>query len=261
MAKRVERRTGDLTSALIDIHDEDPEAFTLEEIASICFSLSFAGHETTNYLIGNVVRRLLEDPTRWARVVADPAAIPGAVEETLRFDPSVCVWRRVTTRPARSAASSCPRARSSSCGWRPPAATPSVFPEPDAFDLDRDNARRHLAFGRGIHYCLGASLGKLEAELAVAELARRFPRLALVEDQELTLPPEHLLPRAAGAVGGGWRRRSSACVCGAARAYCISRGEADPGRRGRGRSSSAGGGPRRKMLVARLWPNNQHGAG
>jgi cytochrome P450 len=65
----------------------------------------------------------------------------------------------------------------------------SVFPEPDAFDLDRDNARRHLAFGRGIHYCLGASLGKLEAELAADELARRFPRLELVEDQELTFHP------------------------------------------------------------------------
>ena len=62
MDERVARRTGDLTSALIDIHDEDPEALTLDEIASICFSLSFAGHETTNYLIGNVMRRLLEDP-------------------------------------------------------------------------------------------------------------------------------------------------------------------------------------------------------
>ena len=61
--------------------------------------------------------------------------------------------------------------------------------EPDSFDLDRDNARRHLAFGRGIHYCLGASLGKLEAELALEELARRFPRLELVEDQELTFHP------------------------------------------------------------------------
>jgi cytochrome P450 len=65
----------------------------------------------------------------------------------------------------------------------------SVFPEPDSFDLERDNARRHLAFGRGIHYCLGASLGKLEAELALEELARRFPGLALVEGQELTFHP------------------------------------------------------------------------
>jgi hypothetical protein len=106
---------------LIDIHDEDPEALTLDEIASICFSLSFAGHETTTDLIGNVMRRLLEDRARWERVVADAEAIPGAVEETLRR--------------------------------------------------------------------LGSALGKLEAELAVAELARRWPELALVEGQEFTFHP------------------------------------------------------------------------
>jgi cytochrome P450 len=187
--ERVARRTGDLTSALIDIHDEDPEAFTLDEIASICFSLSFAGHETTNYLIGNVMRRLLEDRERWARVVADPAAIPGAVEETLRFDPSVCVWRRVTTRPATVGGVDLPAGAKLFLWLAAAGRDPSVFPDPDAFDVDRDNARRHLAFGRGIHYCLGASLGKLEAELAVAELARRWPELALVDGQELTFHP------------------------------------------------------------------------
>jgi cytochrome P450 len=187
--ERVARRTGDLTSALIDIHDEDPEAFTLDEIASICFSLSFAGHETTNYLIGNVLRRLLEDRARWERVVADPAVIPGAVEETLRFDPSVCVWRRVTTRPVTVGGVDLPAGAKLFLWLAAAGRDPSVFPEPEAFDVDRDNARRHLAFGRGIHYCLGASLGKLEAELAVAELARRWPDLALVEGHELTFHP------------------------------------------------------------------------
>jgi cytochrome P450 len=186
---RVARRTGDLTSALIDIHDEDPDALTLDEIASICFSLSFAGHETTNYLIGNVVRRLLEDRARWARVVGDPAAIPGAVEETLRFDPSVCVWRRVTTRPTTVGGVDLPAGAKLFLWLAAAGRDPSVFPEPDVFDVDRANARRHLAFGRGIHFCLGSALGKLEAELAVAELARRWPRLALVEDQELTFHP------------------------------------------------------------------------
>jgi cytochrome P450 len=71
---------------------------TRKEIASILFSLSFAGHETTNNLIGNAVRRLLEDPARWERLVAQPALIPAAIEEALRYDPSVPVWRRVTTR-------------------------------------------------------------------------------------------------------------------------------------------------------------------
>jgi cytochrome P450 len=189
VAERERRRAGDLTSALIDIHDEGPEAFTLDEIASILFSLSFAGHETTNHLIGNLMRRLLEDRARWERVVAEPATIPAAVEETLRFDPSVCVWRRVTTKAASVGGVELPAGAKLFLWLAAAGRDASVFPEPDAFDLDRDNARRHLAFGRGIHYCLGASLGKLEAELALEELARRFPRLALVEGQELRFHP------------------------------------------------------------------------
>src|ERR1700756_5840130 len=77
----------DLASDLIAIHREAPERLTLDEIASILFSLSFAGHETTTGLIGNTVRRLLEEPGRWARVVARPELIAAAVEETLRYDP------------------------------------------------------------------------------------------------------------------------------------------------------------------------------
>jgi cytochrome P450 len=187
--RRAARGLRDLTSALIDIHDEDPEAFTLDEIASILFSLSFAGHETTNYLIGNVVRRLLEDRARWERIVADPGAIPGAVEETLRFDPSVPVWRRVTTRPATVGGVDLPAGAKLFLWLAAAGRDASVFPEPDAFDLDRDNARRHLAFGRGIHYCLEATLGKLEAELALEELARRFPELALMDDRPLSFHP------------------------------------------------------------------------
>jgi cytochrome P450 len=111
------------------------------------------------------------------------------VEETLRFDPSVCVWRRVTTRPATVGGVDLPAGAKLFLWLAAAGRDPSVFPEPDAFDIDRDNARRHLAFGRGIHFCLGSALGKLEAELAVAELARRWPELALVEGQELTFHP------------------------------------------------------------------------
>src|SRR5262245_35687191 len=96
VATKATARQDDFASALLAIHDEDPAALTHEEISSILYSLTFAGHETTNYLIGNVVRRLLEDPARWDAVVADPKLIPGAVLEPLRFDPSVPAWRRVT---------------------------------------------------------------------------------------------------------------------------------------------------------------------
>ena len=87
VATKATDRADDFASALLAIHDEDPESLTHEEIASILFSLSFAGHETTNYLIGNAIRRLLEDATRWSAVVDDPSLIPGAVDETLRYDP------------------------------------------------------------------------------------------------------------------------------------------------------------------------------
>ena len=132
----------------------------------------------------------------------------------------------MTTQPAtRRRRRRCPRAPSSSCGWPPPAATPSVFPEPDAFDLDRENARRHLAFGRGIHYCLGASLGKLEAELAVAELARRWPRLALVEGQELSFHPNISFrgPQALWVVAG--RRLVRSALVALRGAYCLIEGK------------------------------------
>ena len=118
----------DFTSDLLAIHREDPDKLTLDEIASILFSLSFAGHETTNNLIGNTVRRLLEDPARWARVVADPALIPGAVRRrcaTTRRSPF-----GGASRPDRRRwpVLSCRPAPSSTSGWPPQAATQTPSP-------------------------------------------------------------------------------------------------------------------------------------
>jgi cytochrome P450 len=186
---KASERADDFAGALLAIHDEDREALTHEEIASILFSLSFAGHETTNYLIGNLVRRLLEEPARWDAVVADPSLIGSAVEETLRFDTSVPVWRRVTTRPARLGGVELPEGAKLFLWLAASGRDPAVFPEPERFDPQRANAKRHLAFGKGIHYCAGASLGKLEARLALEALATRFPRLRLVPGQELTFHP------------------------------------------------------------------------
>ncbi|MBV8980659.1 MAG: cytochrome P450, partial [Acidimicrobiia bacterium] len=94
VAAKASSRADDFASALLDIHDEDPAELTHEEIASILFSLSFAGHETTNNLLGNCIRRLLEEPARWQALVEDADLIAGAVDEVLRYDPSVVVWRR-----------------------------------------------------------------------------------------------------------------------------------------------------------------------
>jgi cytochrome P450 len=188
-ATKASARADDFASALLSIHDDDPAALTHEEIASILYSLTFAGHETTNYLIGNVVRRLLEDPARWEAVVADPALIPGAVDETLRYDPSVPVWRRVTKRPVTLGGVDLPEGAKLFLWLAASGRDASVFPAPATFDLRRANSTKALAFGKGVHYCLGAALGRLEAQVAVDALTRFFPRLGLVEGQRLSFHP------------------------------------------------------------------------
>ncbi|HEV2254233.1 MAG TPA: cytochrome P450 [Streptosporangiaceae bacterium] len=179
----------DLASDLIAIHAEAPDRLTLDEIASILFSLSFAGHETTTGLISNTVRRLLENPERWDEIAAEPGLIPGAVEETLRYDPSVAVWRRVTTRPVTLSGVDLPQGARLYLWLASAGRDKAAFAEPDRFDLHRPDAERHLAFGKGVHFCLGANFGRLEAQIAVAELARRYPRLRLAPGQHFTFHP------------------------------------------------------------------------
>jgi cytochrome P450 len=189
VAAKVTAPGDDLASDLLAIHDEDPERLSYEEVASILFTLSFAGHETTTNLIGNAVRRVLENPTRWQRLVANRELIPAAVEETLRFDTSVPVWRRITTRPVTLGGVDLPEGAKVFLWLAAAGRDSAVFPDPDHFDLDRSNADQHLAFGKGLHYCLGANLGKLETRLALEELTSRFPDLRLVAGQRIPFHP------------------------------------------------------------------------
>jgi hypothetical protein len=189
VATKATAREDDFASALLAIHHEDPEALTHEEVGSILYSLTFAGHETTNYLIGNIVHRLLEKPARWDAVVADPTLIPGAIREILRYDTSVPVWRRVTKRPVTLGGVDLPAGAKLFLWLAAAGRDAAVFSEPEKFDLRRADASKTLAFGKGIHYCLGAALGKLEAHLALEALTHRFPCLRLVEGQEVSFHP------------------------------------------------------------------------
>jgi cytochrome P450 len=189
VAVKARDRGDDFAGALLEIHDEDPEALTHEEVASILFSLSFAGHETTNNLIGNAVRDLLEVPERWERLLADRALVPGAVDEVLRYDPSVPVWRRVTTRPVTLGGVDLPAGAKLFLWLAAAGRDGATFPEPHRFDPERPNSRRTLAFGRGIHFCIGSALGRLEAVIALEGLLARFPELRLVPGQEVPYHP------------------------------------------------------------------------
>jgi cytochrome P450 len=130
----------------------------------------------------------LHPTARRLPIVADPGLIPGAVLETLRHDPSVPVWRRVTKRPVTLGSVDLPGGAKLFLWLAASGRAASVFSEPDKFDMRRPNASKTLAFGKGIHYCLGAALGKLEAEIALETLTRRFPGLRLVEEHELSFP-------------------------------------------------------------------------
>jgi cytochrome P450 len=186
---KVDHRADDLASDLLAIHDEAPDQLEVEEIGSILFSLSFAGHETTSGLIGNMLRRLLEDRSRWEAVVADPELATAAVDETLRYDTSVPAWRRITRQSTRIGSVELPEGAKLFLWLVAADRDPTVFADPEQFDLHRTDAHRALAFGKGIHFCIGMSLGKTEATLALRELVRRFPDLRLVEGQELTFHP------------------------------------------------------------------------
>ncbi|MEM8924899.1 MAG: cytochrome P450, partial [Actinomycetota bacterium] len=176
------------TGDLLRIHLDDPETLTLAEVTHIVYGLSFAGHETTTNQLSNTVRRLLEDRSRWERLVADPALIEAAVAEGLRHDSSVVVWRRITTRPTRLGDTELPEGARLLLLLGAANHDPRRFGAPGDFDIDRPNAADALSFGRGRHYCLGATLAKLEVAVVLEELAMRRPTMRLV-DQLLDFSP------------------------------------------------------------------------
>ena len=177
----------DLASDLLTV--ERAGDLTRGEVTSLLLGLSTAGHETTTALITNMLRRLLERPARWRRVVADPRLSEAAVNETLRYDPPVPAWRRVTTVATRLGALELP-ARANVLIWIAAAnRDPAVFTTPEHFDLDRRDAHRALSFGKGIHTCVGAPLARLEARLALNVLVGRMPDLQLVGDRSFNFRP------------------------------------------------------------------------
>jgi len=155
----------------------------------LIYGLSFAGHETTTNLTTNAVRRLLEHPDQWREICADPTLIPGAVEEVLRFDTSVIAWRRITTRAVSIGGVEVPAHAKLMLMLAAADHDPARFPDPDAFDIHRPDAARHLAFGKGIHFCLGAPLARMELRIVLELLTEHAPDLAMAADQDLTFPP------------------------------------------------------------------------
>ena len=160
---------------------QEGDPITDHEIASACYSLLFAGHETTTTLISNSLRMLLAHPDQWQQIVEDPTRIGPAIDEVLRYSPSIIAWRRKATVDATIGGTAVPKGANVLLVMGSANRDATKFEDADTFDIGRENAREHLAFGFGIHYCLGNMLAKLQAKVAIEETARMAPNLRLVD--------------------------------------------------------------------------------
>ncbi|GLZ36467.1 cytochrome P450 [Actinokineospora sp. NBRC 105648] len=165
---------GDLLPAV------DDGRLEMDELVPLCMFLPLAGTETTVNLIGNATRALLENPEQWALLKGDAGLAPAVVQETLRHDTPVQQYRRIAHMDveldghvvtAGSELAICAGAANRD---------PEVYSEPGRFDITRKSGPETLSFSAGIHFCLGAALARLEAEIALAAVAERLPELRQV---------------------------------------------------------------------------------
>lgn len=177
----IERRRAqpgdDLMSALIAV-EESGDQLTEEEIVSTCVLLLVAGHETTVNLIGNAILAMLREPSQWAALGADAARAPAVIEETLRYDPPVQLIARFAADDMTAGGVEIAGGDVMILLLAAAHRDAAEFDRPDVFDPNRE-VLRHLGFGRGAHYCLGAPLARLEAGTALSALTARFPRARL----------------------------------------------------------------------------------
>jgi cytochrome P450 len=150
-----------------------------EEAISNAAVLMFGGIETTEGMIANALLHLLSSPAQLALVLADPGLVPAAVEESLRLEPAAAVVDRYATVGTRLGGTAIQAGDQVTVSITGANRDPAVFADPDVFDVRRANAGRHLAFAHGPHFCLGAHLARLEAQVAVGTLLARLPQLRL----------------------------------------------------------------------------------
>jgi cytochrome P450 len=173
---------GDLISALIGVHDSGA-SLTEDELIGMCMLLLIAGHETTRSLIGGAVLALLRHPSELAALAAEPSLTEQAVEEVLRYDPPVQMLTRFALRSAEVAGVTVPAGSFVLMLAGAANRDAALCADPDQFSVRRE-ARHHLAFGHGIHFCLGAPLARLEAAIALRQLLPLLPRQRISGEPE-----------------------------------------------------------------------------
>jgi cytochrome P450 len=181
----------DLQAAIEPVLDREPGSSLLaaaggeaggllrREVVSNAAVMLFGGIETTEGMIANAIVHLLSHPEQLALVRAEPALLPNAIEESLRLEPAAAVVDRYATADVELGGASIRRGELVRISVTAANRDPATFPEPDRFDVRRENARQHAAFARGPHVCIGMHLARLETHAAVGHLLDRLPRLRL----------------------------------------------------------------------------------
>jgi len=152
---------------------------TVDEAVSNAAVLMFGGIETTEGMIANAALHLLTHPGELGLIRADPSLVPAAIEESLRLEPAASVVDRYATRDAQLGGVRIPAGEQVTVSIAAANRDPAVFPDPDRYEVRRPNASRHLAFAHGPHFCLGAHLARLEAQVAIETLLGLLPQLRL----------------------------------------------------------------------------------
>lgn len=180
IARRRKEPREDLLSALVRA-EEDQQVLSANEVLAIAVLVLLAGNETTTNLLGNAVLTLLEHPAELAKVRADLTLVPSLVEEVLRYESPVQLIFRRTTKEVELSGTTMPAGAGVFLLLGSANRDQEKFPDPDRFDVLR-NPRDHLAFGYGIHYCLGAELARLEAKVALESLLFECPPFSCTVD-------------------------------------------------------------------------------
>jgi cytochrome P450 len=166
-------------SSLVGAAVREPGALTRDEAVSNAAVIMFGGIETTDGMIANAILHLLLHPDQATLVAADPGLLPAAVDESLRLEPAAAMVDRYARRDVSIGGAEIRRGEPVTVSIAAANRDPATFPHPDRFDVRRASARRHVAFARGPHVCLGMHLARLEAHTAIRRVLERLPGLRL----------------------------------------------------------------------------------
>ena len=176
---RAAHPSDDLMTELLFVEFEDETGevrrLTRDEVLLYVSVVSTAGNETTNRLIGWMGKVLGEEPDQRRELAADRSLVHNAIEELLRYEPPTPHVARYVTKPVEVHGQTVPAGSAMLCLSGSANRDERRFPDPDRFDIHREVGQQHFTFGRGIHYCLGAALARLEGRIALDEVLTRFP--------------------------------------------------------------------------------------